>query len=106
MFAWFERWIAWPAGRRNALLWILLVGLLIRVALIVATPHFKPANDPADYDRIAVSIADGHGYPDTNYAAPGTPAGWRTPGYPGLLGAVYAVTGHSLFAGRLMGALL
>jgi hypothetical protein len=101
------RRIAAFAANRYALSWILAVAFVLRVALVLATPHFKPAGDAADYDRVALSISRGHGYPDTNYAAAGTPADWRTPGYPGPLAAVYAIAGRQTWtAGRLLGAVL
>jgi 4-amino-4-deoxy-L-arabinose transferase-like glycosyltransferase len=79
--------------------------LLLRLAFILATPHFAPNNDPADYDHIARSLASGHGYPPTLLAAPGTPSALRPPGYPLLLAAVYTLGGH-WGAGRVVNALL
>jgi hypothetical protein len=91
---------------RRALVLILLVALLARVGAAAVTTDYKLVNDAADYDRVARSVADGHGYPSTNYAAPGTPAAWRDPGYPVSLAGVYAVFGRSLTAGRLFSAVL
>jgi 4-amino-4-deoxy-L-arabinose transferase-like glycosyltransferase len=83
---------------------ILAVALVVRVAAIVATPHFAPIFDAHDYDRHALSIAHGHGYPDSLFR-PGAPTAFRPPLYPVLLAGVYAL-GRSWTAGRLLGALL
>ncbi len=83
-----------------------MLAAVTRVAIIVATPHFAPLGDPADYQRHAVSIAAGHGYPTTEIATPGTPTSFRPPAYPYLLGGVYAVFGDHLLAGRLLGLVL
>lgn len=79
---------------------------MARLAIILATPHFAPWGDPADYQRHAVSIAAGHGFPPTQIAAPGTPSAFRPPTYPYLLGGVYALIGNHPQAGRLLGAVL
>jgi 4-amino-4-deoxy-L-arabinose transferase-like glycosyltransferase len=99
---------AWGRGSEvsTALLLILALAFALRAALVLATPHFQPNNDPRDYDQIAIALAHGHGYPPTLLAAPGTPSALRPPGYPYLLAAVYAVVGHSFTAGRLMSAAL
>ncbi|HWE32343.1 MAG TPA: glycosyltransferase family 39 protein [Solirubrobacteraceae bacterium] len=91
---------------RRWLLAITVLATVTRVAIIVATPHFVPAGDPADYQRHAVSIAAGDGYPTTEIATPGTPTAFRPPAYPYLLGGVYAVFGDHLLAGRLLGLVL
>lgn len=86
--------------------WLLLaIALSLRLGLIIATPHFSPNNDPRDYDQIARSIANGHGFPATLLAAPGSPTALRPPGYPLLLAFVYLLGGHWL-AGRVINALL
>lgn len=87
---------AWP--------WLALA-LVVRVAQIAATPHWVAVSDPADYVRHAVSIAHGHGFPQT--ALPqGGPSALRPPAYPYFLGGVFALTGDSETAGRLASALL
>lgn len=83
-----------------------LAALAVRVALVLATPHYAPFGDPADYERHAASIAAGHGFAPTGIASPGTPSAFRPPAYPLLLGALYAVVGVHPNAGRLLGALL
>lgn len=91
---------------RVGLLVIAAVALAARLAIIVATPHFVLFGDPADYQRHAVSIAAGHGFPTTQIASPGTPSAFRPPGYPFLLGGLYAVVGVHPDGARLLGALL
>lgn len=87
------------------LVWISGLALVIRVLWVAAT-HYTPAGDAVDYDRIAGSIADGHGYGPTVIAAPGTASAYRPPGYPYLLALVYKLSGNSWTAGRLLGAVL
>jgi Dolichyl-phosphate-mannose-protein mannosyltransferase len=91
--------------RRPLVVPALLVGLAlaVRVAAVLATPDLPLASDPRDYDLHARSIADGEGYPP---AAVGGPSAFRPPGFPVPLGAVYAITGDSLTAGRLAQALV
>lgn len=105
-----ERWVALAElgapGWRRGLIGIVIVATVARVALIVATPHFVPFGDPADFQRHAASIAAGHGYPPSQLASPGTPSAFRPPAYPYGLGAVYAVVGTHRLAGRLLGAAL
>jgi 4-amino-4-deoxy-L-arabinose transferase-like glycosyltransferase len=94
-----------PARPGRWLAAILGSALVLRVALILATPGFTPHDDPADYDRIARSIVSGHGFGPTLLAAPGTPSALRPPGYPLFLALVYELGGHWL-AGRLANAVL
>src|SRR3954468_17075241 len=87
----------------RALLLILAVALIARLAVIVATPDFHPIFDAAHYDRLGASIAHGHGYP--GQFVPPTPSAFRPPLYPVELAAVHLV-GGGWTAGRLLGALL
>src|SRR6266540_937570 len=89
----------------TALLLILGLALLTRVAVIVATPDYQPQFDAADYDRHAVSIADGHGYPGPQSGDPTQPTAFRPPLYPVALAAVHLL-GGGWTAGRVLGALL
>jgi len=72
---------------------------------VIAQPHWNAVDDPLDYDRHAVSIADGHGYPESTYAPGGGASALRPPLYPYVLGAVYAVLGHHWDLGRLLAVL-
>ncbi len=85
---------------------IVLLALLIRVVAIAADPGYEPRHDSFDYDRHARSIAAGDGFPESGYVPGGGPSALRAPAYPFVLGAVYAVAGDSVTAGRLLGAIL
>jgi 4-amino-4-deoxy-L-arabinose transferase-like glycosyltransferase len=66
------------------------VATVARVAVIIATPHYAPVNDAADYDRHAVSLATTWGYPTSGV---GGPTAVRPPGFPIVLAAVYKLVG-------------
>jgi 4-amino-4-deoxy-L-arabinose transferase-like glycosyltransferase len=91
---------------RGWLIAILVVALLVRVAAVLATRDYVPATDAADYQRHAVSIESGHGYPQSQVARGGGPTAFRPPLYPYFLAGVYTVTGTNLSAARLAQALL
>ncbi len=74
--------------------------------MVVADTGYRPANDAFEYDYYARSIASGNGYPRSDYLLQGGPTAIRGPGYPYLLGAIYALSGDSLAAGRLLDATL
>lgn len=93
-----RRWLA-PAA-------IVLLAFVLRAAAIAADDGYRPANDALEYDYLARSIAAGDGYPQSGYLLQGGPTAIRGPGYPYLLGGVYALSGDSLTAGRLAGAAL
>jgi 4-amino-4-deoxy-L-arabinose transferase-like glycosyltransferase len=82
------------------------VAIASRVAFVSTQPDYRPFGDAADYNAHAVFIASGDGFPPTAIAAPGTPSALRPPAYPFALGAVYAPSGNSVTAGRLLGAAL
>ncbi len=85
---------------------IVFVALALRVGVVVADSGYRPANDAMEYDYYARSIAAGDGYPRSGYLLQGGPTAIRGPGYPYFLGAVYALSGDSVAAGRVAGALL
>jgi len=72
---------------------LVMVALIVRLAVVAATPGFAPATDAADYDRHGVSIASGDGYPPTLIAGAGGPTAFRPPAFGYGLAAVYAVAG-------------
>jgi 4-amino-4-deoxy-L-arabinose transferase-like glycosyltransferase len=108
--------VSYPASSDNgpgrglspALIAILGVALVLRLATIVATSDYVPTLDSADYVRHAISIADGDGFPDSTLTASGGPSAFRPPLYPYLLGGVYAIAGDDAgeTVGRVVGALL
>jgi 4-amino-4-deoxy-L-arabinose transferase-like glycosyltransferase len=88
---------------------ILVVAFIVRLGVIVATPHFKPINDSADYDRYAVSLVQSGRFPDSQLT-PG-PTAFRAPLFPLVLAAAYKVVGVGSTstrwkAGRVLEALL
>ncbi len=88
-------------------MWVLVaVALAVRLLLIALTTDYEPVFDADDYHRHGVSIAAGDGFPESVIAASGGPSAFRPPGYPFLLGGVYAVFGDSVTAGRVLGAVL
>jgi hypothetical protein len=89
-----------------ALVAIVLVGLVVRLAAIAATPDIRLASDPSDYARHAVSIAHGDGYPRSTIVPGDSPTAIRPPGFPVFLAGVYRLTGDSVTAGRIAQAIL
>ncbi|MEA2197367.1 MAG: hypothetical protein QOJ25_1418, partial [Solirubrobacteraceae bacterium] len=82
-----------PAGRATArsapritfaqgLLAIAAVALAVRVALVLATPHFATIDDSHSYDRMAVSLADHGTLPSSQIPPAGGPTAYPPPGYP------------------------
>jgi hypothetical protein len=100
------------ADRRRLSIWLpflllLAVALVPRAVLVLAaerpaTPY--PANDEIGYHDLAVSLLEGRGM-SLAREGEGPPTAIRTPGYPLLLAAAYAIGGASVRAGLLMGAL-
>jgi 4-amino-4-deoxy-L-arabinose transferase-like glycosyltransferase len=96
---------------RNAIVAIVAIALIVRVAVVIATPAFAPAADAADFDRIATSLADHGRFPSSTMAARGGPTAFRPPLLPLTLAAVYKLVGTSdakarWTAGRVLEAVL
>lgn len=90
-----------------------MVALLIRLALVLATPHYVPPahDDPSDFDRMALALADHGRFPESVGTAHGGPTAFRPPLFPLALGAVYRIVGTGSGpprweAGRLLEAVL
>lgn len=93
-----ERWIA--GG-------ILAGGLFLRVVVVIATRHhWHPLNDGFDYNRIAESLAKGHGYGNAGVPPAQGPSAFRPPLYPFLLTPVYWLFGPHVTLGRLENAVI
>jgi 4-amino-4-deoxy-L-arabinose transferase-like glycosyltransferase len=91
---------------RKAVLALLVLALVVRLAVIATTPDYKLYADPGDYQRHAVALSDEGRYPPPTPAFKGETA-YRPPGYPVFLAAVYTVTpGHSVDVARVAQALL
>jgi hypothetical protein len=82
------------------------VALIARLAVVAATPHYVPRHDDRDYDRLAWAMATGDGYPPVRIHGRDYAVAYRPPLWPAVLGAGYALTGHSVLAGRIETALL
>jgi 4-amino-4-deoxy-L-arabinose transferase-like glycosyltransferase len=87
--------------RYSALLWIFLLGLLIRIAWVIIDPA-QPVSDFAWYDQVARDLATGVGYAISG----GKPTAYRPPAYPLFLAGIYHLINDSLLAGRLGNAFL
>ena len=100
------RW--WRLERRDRWLLAAVLGLAlaVRLLLIVATDGYRPRNDAADYDRLAQSLLDGHGFGESRFSATGGPTALRPPGYPVFLAGVHAVVGDGWDAARAVQALV
>ena len=70
---------------------ILLVALLLRVGYVAVTPDYTFVHDASDYDRHAMSIARGDGYPGAQSAD--RASAFRPPAYPYLLAGAYKLAG-------------
>src|SRR5665213_2611910 len=85
---------------------ILAVAVLVRVAWLVANGHLALANDPADYQRLAVSLAGGHGFGTTVVAPGGGPTAFRPPLWPVFLAGLYWLVGGHLLVARAVEVVL
>ena len=96
------------AGRAagGAAVAILALALAARIGFAVWSGHLQLANDPADYQRLAVSIVHGHGFGTTVVAPGGGPTAFRPPLFPLVLAVLYRVVGVHLVAARALEAVL
>jgi 4-amino-4-deoxy-L-arabinose transferase-like glycosyltransferase len=86
---------------------VLLLAFLLRLNIVVATRHsYRPLTDAADFDRIAQSITNGHGFGNAVVPPAVGHSAFRAPVYPTVLSAAYAPFGHSYTAGRIENALI
>jgi hypothetical protein len=95
-----------PAPRALAGVAILVVAVFVRVLWLVLNRHQVLANDPADYQRLAVSVASGHGFGTTVVAPGGGPTAFRPPLWPLFLGALYWVVGTHVMVARAVEVVL
>jgi 4-amino-4-deoxy-L-arabinose transferase-like glycosyltransferase len=81
--------------------------LAARLAVVAATPGYRPVHDDASYARVARALLIFGRYPRHQLPAGGWQAGaYRPPGWPGMLWATWRVAGRSLLAGRLVEAVI
>ena len=91
-------WIA-PAA-------IVVVALVVRLVVVVADTGYEPGNDAFEYDLQARAVAEDGSYTRSLYLIQGGPSAVRSPGYTYFLGGIYALSGDSVTAGRIAGAVL
>ncbi len=94
----------WRGGAYTRLAAALVVLAFVLRLAAVGVVDFHATNDPADYIRMGKSIAHDAAFPPSSYAA--GPTATRAPLFPIVVGGVFAVTGDSVTAVRIVGALL
>jgi 4-amino-4-deoxy-L-arabinose transferase-like glycosyltransferase len=93
------------AGRYEATVAaILVVALLVRLYVVYTTRHAPALFDAGDYQRIALSLAHGHGSGRSTYAT--GPTALRPPAYPFFLAGIYWAFGFSHDTARVIEAFL
>lgn len=78
---------------------IIVLGVLLRLAVYAVLPD-QPASDYVAYLTIAENIHDGEGIQE------GYNKAFLSPGYPMLMGAMFMLTGKSLFAAHMLNIVL
>lgn len=82
-----------------------LFAAVVRIGVVLSQP-ITLHNDSADYQRLAVSLATGHGFGVSHFAPGGGPTALRPPLFPLVVSGIYDVFGVHLTAARLVEALL
>lgn len=90
----------------GAIATVVAIALIVRIGVIVADAGYAPQQDAWDYNRHALSIAGGDGFPDSYYVADEGPSALRAPGYPFFLAGIYVLSGDSVTLGRIANAAL
>jgi hypothetical protein len=85
---------------------LVVVAGAVRIGFVLTQRHYQLVNDPLDYQRIATSIARGHGFGHSIVAPGDGPSAFRPPLYPISLGLLYKVVGVHVRAGLLAQALV
>src|SRR4051794_37407347 len=94
----------WRGGAYTRLAAALVVLACVLRLAAVGVVDFHPVNDPRDYIDMGESIAHHAAFPPSTYAA--GPTATRAPLYPIALGGIFAVSGDSVTAARIVGALM
>src|SRR4051794_28365748 len=85
--------------------WVAGIAVGARVAVIAATPGYRPIHDDASYARVARALMTLGRYPGHRLPAGGwQESAYRPPGWPGALWATWSVTGRDLLDARLVEA--
>jgi hypothetical protein len=98
------RWAPLRMKGAGALGWVTVIaslGLATRVGLVLAGGGVPRFYDERDYDAVAMSLLEGHGF-----AIGETATAFRAPGQPLFLALVYGVVGHRPLLAELLQALL
>ncbi|MHB8692687.1 MAG: ArnT family glycosyltransferase [Solirubrobacteraceae bacterium] len=87
------------------------LALVVRVAVVLATPHFHPVTDSAEYDRNAVALVDNGSFGVSVATFHGGPTAYHPPLFSIALAGVYELSGTAdarrrWEAGRLFEAAL
>jgi 4-amino-4-deoxy-L-arabinose transferase-like glycosyltransferase len=90
---------------------VVLVAFVVRLAVVVATPHFVAVTDASEFDYDAVSLVHHGALPSSGLTARGGPTAFRPPLFPLALAGVYKVVGTGSAksrweAGRILEAVL
>lgn len=103
-----RRRLGWdPLHSDHRTLWLIgIAAFLTRAGIALATRNARLGADPTDYDRLGRLLAAGKGFGPALLSPSGGPTAFRPPLYPLFLGAVYKLTGGSIFAARLVQAAL
>ena len=87
-----------PAYWRRKLLWIVLIGFLLRVGFVVVGHTYRIGKNRGTFGygwemgRIAQSLAEGHGFGNP-FEKPTGPTAWEPPVYPALMAVTYKLFG-------------
>ena len=88
-------------NQRWLIIAILITAFILRTAWVLSIPT-QPISDFKEFDRLAVSVADGKGY----LGLDGKPTAYRPPGYIFFLAGIYSLFGPNDFMARLVNILL
>jgi 4-amino-4-deoxy-L-arabinose transferase-like glycosyltransferase len=83
------RWLARPVVILCAL------ALVVRVVVVLATPHFHPVTDSAEYDRNAIALVDSGSFGISDATFHGGPTAYHPPLFSIALAGVYELSGAS-----------
>ena len=95
--AWRGPGVRSPARRISwSLFTVVTLALIVRLAIVFATPHWHPVNpyvDAGEYDRDAVALVQGHGFGVSDATFHGGPTAYHPPLFSIALAGVYELSG-------------
>lgn len=86
----------------RAAAFVATVAAVVRGAVLLATPRYRPLHDDASYARVAASLLAHGRYPSHLVASGIEPSTYRPPAWPMLLAALWAATGSSIPSARIL----